>query len=119
MQRRNTQNKKRILTLFENAHTLTAQEVCHSLPGVEASTVYRNLERFVTDGVLRMVHVEPGSVAYELAEDTHDHFVCDDCNTIEPIHTRKTAFRSALPEGAQIQEGGVVVRGMCKECISK
>lgn len=116
MQRRNTPNKKRILGLFEKTHILTAQEVCQALPKIEVSTVYRNLERFVTDGVLRTVHVEPGSVAYELAGDAHDHFVCDDCNTIEPIHTRKAALASVLPQGAQMHEGGVVVHGMCKEC---
>ncbi len=117
MQRRNTKNKKLILDVFEGKHTLTVQEICQLLPEIEMSTVYRNVERFVVDGVLREVCTHPNITAYEYAKDIHDHFVCDNCHAIDEIHIRRGSIKKTLPNGAIMQDGGVVVHGMCKECI--
>lgn len=117
MQRRNTPNKERILAVLKNRHALTAQEVCEELPDVEVSTVYRNLDRFVTDGVLRKVFVGANAAAYELADDMHDHFVCDICSDVAAIETPASLHR-VLPQGAQVVEGGITVRGRCKKCIT-
>ncbi|MEK7639133.1 MAG: transcriptional repressor [Patescibacteria group bacterium] len=116
MQRRNTKNKKLILDLFENRHLLTAQEVSTLLPTLDASTVYRNLERFAADGVLRKVYAEPGLVSYELANELHDHFVCDECSTVAEIHVPEAVLRVSLPQDIQMLKGGIIVHGLCRDC---
>ena len=118
MQRRNTQNKKQILDLFKGRHTLTAKEICDLLHEIEISTIYRNLERFVADGILRQVHVGEGVSIYEFAGETHDHFVCSICSTVDEIHIRNSFVEKALPGGAKMQDGGVVVHGMCRKCLN-
>ncbi len=117
MKRRNTKNKKRILDIFESKHILTKQEICKLLPDMEVSTVYRNIERFVTDGVLRKVYTYPNVVAYEYVENVHDHFVCDSCHSVDKIQLSSNLIKNALPSGVVMQEGGIVVHGMCKECV--
>lgn len=116
MQRRNTKNKEQILGVFKGRHALTVQEMCQLLPEIEVSVVYRNIERFVADGVLREVDTHASSIAYELAETVHDHFVCDDCHEIEDIHIRSAPVKKMLPKGVQMRAGGVVVHGVCKQC---
>ncbi len=116
MKRRYTQNKKQILDLFNDRHTLTTKEICTLLPKVERSTIYRNIERFLADGILRQVYVSQGVSTYELDGEAHDHFICNECKTIEEIHIRNESIRKSLPDGAIMQDGGVVVHGMCKDC---
>lgn len=115
MQRRNTTNKKQILSLFEKNHTMTAQSICELLSDLDVSTVYRNLERFVADGVLRKVYVGADATTYEFAGNSHNHFVCNGCGGIEEIDI-STKLNDILPEGAQIVEGGITIRGLCKKC---
>jgi Fur family peroxide stress response transcriptional regulator len=116
MQRRNTKNKERILSLFEHKHMLSAQDVCTHLPDLTVSTVYRNIERFVEDGILRKVSTDPHTVSYELTTDIHDHFVCDSCSTIEKVHPSPATLRSLIPSGAKVTEGGLIVHGTCRKC---
>ncbi len=117
MQRRNTKNKKLILDVFNGRHALTVQEICRLLPKIEMSTVYRNIERFVADGVLRKVYIHPNVIAYEYIKNIHDHFVCDSCHAVDKIHISGSLIKKTLPNGAIMQDGGVVVHGICKECI--
>lgn len=118
MQRRNTRNKERVLNIFKNKHTLTVQELGVLLPEMDASTIYRNIERFVTDGVLREVHAHAEGAAYELTEGTHDHFVCDTCRTVLAMHVQTHLMKKILPSGALMRDGGVVVHGTCKRCMA-
>lgn len=117
MKRRNTKNKERILDIFKNKHILTKQEICKLLPDIEMSTVYRNIERFVTDGVLREVYTYPNVVAYEYVENLHDHFVCDVCYEVDKIHLLDNLIKEVLPNGFITKKGGVVIHGICKKCV--
>ena len=117
MQRRHTKNKKLILDVFNGKHTLTVQEICQLLPDIEVSTVYRNVERFVADGILRELYVHPNMTAYEYTKNIHDHFVCDDCHAVNEIHIRSNSIKKALPSGVIMQDGGIVIHGICKDCI--
>ena len=117
MKRRNTKNKKRILELFDNNHTITTKELLRLLPDMEVSTVYRNIERFVEDGLLREVHLDSNITTYERTGDVHDHFVCDDCHRVEKLKVHQRHIKSILPSGAIMNKSGIVVHGMCGECV--
>ena len=88
MQRRNTKNKDCILELFEKFHTLTAKQVSKKFPEMEFSTIYRNLERFIEDRVLKEVYTKSKTKTYELANCLHDHFVCETCNLVKSVKTQ-------------------------------
>jgi Fe2+ or Zn2+ uptake regulation protein len=111
MQRRNTRNKEIILDTFKGKHALTVHEICELRPEIEGSTIYRNMKRFVEDGVLREVYTSHNATAYELAQNTeHDHFVCEKCNNVELISIRKDTLKIPLP----ITD--ITVRGLCRNC---
>lgn len=118
MQRRMTKHKQEILHLFHTAHVLSAQEIVAQLPHIDTSTIYRNLERFVADGELRLVVLGTSEAKYELAEHaTHGHFVCDSCGEIKSVHMPDSLARSK-PKGSQIAHIELTLHGRCAECVA-
>lgn len=118
MQRRNTKNKNCILKLFEKFHTLTAKQISKKFPDMELSTIYRNLERFVEDKILKEVYTKSKTKTYELANCLHDHFVCENCNLVESVKIQIT-WKKIISKELKIKEGGVVIYGTCQKCIYK
>ncbi len=116
VKRRNTKNKKSILECFAKQHTITIKELSNLLPNIELSVIYRNIERFVDDGVLREIFVSQNIVAYELADDIHDHFICDNCHLITPLHLQTKLIKNMLPNNSVLNSGGIVVHGICGKC---
>ena len=118
MIRRQTKNKERILALFQNEHLLTLGELEKKLRDVDSSTLYRNLKRFVEDGVLREVHLSEKQTHWELADD-HAHFVCDVCDDIAMVDIPKDHVISQIPSGSRISHIDLTMRGVCKSCAKK
>jgi len=116
MERRHTKHKKEILTLFQSTHLLTPANVQEQLPDLDPSTMYRNIKRFVEDGVLREVPID-GVLYYECADmDEHGHFVCDSCQEVNAVTVSHQTFASYLPNGAIATKVDVTVHGICKKC---
>lgn len=113
MARRTTKHKQAILEVFENNHLLSAKELAVQIPQADQSTIYRNLNRLAKDEVLRRVQTE-AVTKYELADkhQNHDHFICDDCDTVETIFVDKS-LKSKLPS---TENCSLTVRGVCKKC---
>jgi len=116
MKRRNTINKKRILDIFEKKHALTVRELGKLLPDIDKSVLYRNVERFVKDNVLRQVYINPKIIAFERINEEHDHFVCDNCYNVQGINNVNSIIKDILPKGVSVSRGGVVIHGTCKKC---
>lgn len=116
MERRRTTNKDRIAGLFTAHHALRASDVAELLPDVPVSTVFRNLEKFANDGILRAIALGSHGVFYESVTHTHDHFVCDGCDTVRAIDLPKRTLEHVLPRGAHAHEGSIVIHGHCNSC---
>lgn len=114
--RRKTENKKRILSVFKKAHTASAVEIQGCLPDIDPSTIYRNLKRFVADGVLREVLVGDGNRSYELCEETHEHFICKRCKEVQSMFWDSKLLSRALPKGVAAESCDVTVMGVCGKC---
>src|SRR5918999_3307606 len=63
------------------AEDLTAR-VQSRLPDVHVSTVYRTLETLADLGVVVHVHLGHGRAVFHLADDRHQHLVCDHCGRV-------------------------------------
>lgn len=117
MERRMTTNKRRILALFEVSHALSAHDIHAELSDMDLSTVYRNLERFEQDGVLRTITLEAGRTFYERTScHAHAHFVCTSCNTVDSLLHGIEVEKRNLPRGARADHAEVVVHGRCAAC---
>ena len=57
-----------------------AEKVRQTHPGINLSTVYRNLETLENVGLVQHTHLGHGGATYHAAEElTHLHLVCDIC----------------------------------------
>ena len=63
----------------------SADAIVRSLSGaLDQATVYRGLQEFEREGLVRRVQLR-GSALYEAAEEHHHHLICRSCGTIEDI----------------------------------
>lgn len=97
-------------------HSLSAKELSSLLPKLDFSTIYRNLKRFVEDGILRAVNTGSESVSYEIAETKHDHFVCGSCERVKEIKIEASYLQKYLPRGYSINLGQNIIKGTCNKC---
>jgi len=71
--------------LFAADGPLSAQQLSAEL-GIDATSVYRNLELLEGFGVVRHVHLAHGAGLYLLAGDTeHEYLYCERCSTVTSV----------------------------------
>lgn len=87
-----TPQRKAILTVLKKSQSVLSaqelfQEVIKLLPGVNFSTVYRNLDVMLSKGLLCRIAPENGVVMYELRRkgSHHHHVICKGCGISIPI----------------------------------
>lgn len=102
-------NKGKILALLKKKHLLTIAEIHAALPDADYSTVFRNVEQLLKDKEIKKVMIDSKSIAYESGQESHDHFICSDCGTVESIHIPHTSIK-----GHRVED--VTVRGSCNKC---
>ncbi len=102
--------KEKILALLRKKHLLTIAEIHKALPDADYSTVFRNVEQLLKDKEIKKVMIDNKSIAYESAHESHDHFICNDCGSVESIHIPHKAI-----QGHKIED--ITVRGSCNKCI--
>lgn len=59
-----------------------ASEVRRSHPEVHRATIYRSLETLAQLGIVEHSHLGHGPAVYHLADDVHQHLVCEDCGAV-------------------------------------
>jgi Fur family ferric uptake transcriptional regulator len=97
-----------------------AQNVRQMHPGINLSTVYRNLETLETAGFIVHTHLGHGGATYHAAEElTHLHLVCSICGDIgdAPIETAAN-FVNALADdyGFKTDVTHFAITGTCQKC---
>lgn len=102
--------KEKILAVLQKKHLLTIAEIHAALPDADYSTVFRNVEQLLKDKEIKKVMIDNKSVAYESAQNRHDHFICNDCGTVESIRIPHTSIK-----GHRVED--VTVRGSCDDCV--
>jgi Fe2+ or Zn2+ uptake regulation protein len=118
-----TPQRKAILSILDEGEhqLLTAQElfegVKKEVPRTNFSTVYRNLEILLEEGIVRKVELGRDAAYYELRDDKkhHHHLICKGCGNIGT-----TDF---CPLDQIIGEDGFIpvehrfeIYGYCREC---
>lgn len=103
--------KNKVLAVLKRGHLLSISDIHKAVGGADFSTVFRNVERLVNEGLLKRVVVNKDIVLFETAEQhVHDHFVCNYCGLVEAIPLSKRIHL----QGKRIAD--VLVRGTCGKC---
>ncbi|MBA2751989.1 MAG: transcriptional repressor [Actinobacteria bacterium] len=112
-----------ITALLQAGNHVTADELTDTVqtahPDVHTSTIYRCLGSLEELGVVDHVHLGHGRAVYHLADESHQHLVCESCGTVVEVPDKVFA---TLAKGVHKQFGFLVqprhfaVSGRCRSC---
>lgn len=105
---RNTADRRRILSLFMKDRAWTVAQIHADLADADLSTVYRNVNALVENGILQTVAVQGKETHYELASRGHHaHRICRSCGA---------AFCVPCPIGDVTDEHNLEIYFICADC---
>ena len=96
--------------------------VRRDLPRISLGTVYRNLQRLVSDGRIgALAHLRDRSLRYDPTAPAHDHFVCEACGHIDdlPAGTPPGGLAAAEHAGHAVTSHALVLYGCCRTCRAR
>lgn len=115
-----TKNRQAILDVLEGSHTaLSATEIRASLPQINLATVYRCLEVFAQNKLVKKLSFAD-EARYEIQDTPHHHAICNDCNEVIHFTTndKKLIKEFALPDFT-ITDIEITIRGKCHKTHKK
>lgn len=114
--RRHSKKREKILSVLERNHgALSAAEIHYKLKDMDITTVYRNLELFVKDGVVNKLNLGGDEAQYEYAKEPHHHAVCNDCHRVLHFTAPTEAIKKLINiPGFEAETIDITVKGNCK-----
>ena len=92
-------------------------------PGINLSTVYRNLETLENVGLVQHTHLGHGGATYHATEElTHLHLVCENCGSVGDAPIEAAAnFVNTLSDdyGFKTDVTHFAIYGTCADCVVK
>jgi Fe2+ or Zn2+ uptake regulation protein len=88
-------------------------------PDVHLSTIYRSLDALERIGVVDHVHLGHGRAVYHLADEPHQHLVCEVCGAVVEVPDATFAELSDTLRrryGFAIRPNHFAVLGRCRAC---
>ena len=87
------------------------------------STVYRNLNYLLEEGILKKISVVSGPDKYDYYMEDHSHIVCKNCGRVmdfkHKILNKDTIKEIEDKTDIIVDLNGIVIEGICKECKNK
>ncbi len=122
-----TRQRKLILEILIKAQRpLAAQKIFKRLEGkdkkLRLSTVYRNLNYFQREGMVRSLQFQGKESYFELkGEEHHHHLICINCNQMIPLDCPLHRLESSLEDetGYLILDHQMKMYGLCPKCKKK
>ena len=121
------QFKKRnaILTCLRNTHTHPSADMVHEMlqaehPDISLATVYRNLSRFRSQGIIQCVATVRGIERFDANTNPHVHFICNGCDAV--IDLPQVEVPQALSShvettsGCRVESCQLTFHGLCENC---
>ena len=124
------QFKKRnaILDCLRGTDTHPSAEMVHEMlhaehPDISLATVYRNLSRFKSQGIIQCVATVRGIERYDANTDPHVHFICNGCDAvidlpqIEAPQTLSSSVENT--SGCRVETCQLTFTGLCENCKNR
>ena len=118
---RNTPQRAQVLAAVRELGHATPEQISESVPGVDVTTVYRNLEVLEDLGFVKHAHLGHGAASYRPAEDDHVHVVCHQCGAVvdaPPDLVDALATRLQAERGFVLDRSHFTVFGSCADCVA-
>ena len=95
------------------------QTASEQMPGISLRTVYQTLNELAEMGELQAIDLGEGVTRFDPNVDDHHHAICNACGAITDVHVeRASALRPKGVDGFNVDDIGVVFRGVCAKCES-
>lgn len=116
MSTRLTKQRQAILDVLKEHRTaLSAAEIHTLIPQVDLATVYRNLEHFTQEKVIKKLQLGTHEARFEYQSEPHHHAVCTECERVIHFTAPDAKLKKLLKvEDFEVDELEVTVRGICK-----
>jgi len=95
------------------------QRVRRTLPRISLGTVYRNLQRLVEEGKIRMFLLGERVARYDPMTAEHDHFICQQCGRVEDVlleRNRQVNLAPLVKKGFTVTAHSLAIHGLCQKC---
>ena len=121
------QFKKRnaILTCLQGTTLHPSAEMVHEMlqpehPDISLATVYRNLSRFKSQGIITSVATVRGVERFDANTNPHVHFICTGCDAVIDLHQIRMpqALGSEVEKNSNCRVDGcqLTFTGLCGNC---
>jgi Fe2+ or Zn2+ uptake regulation protein len=112
----------KILDLLKTNHLLSVPQLQAALEAANQphnkTSLYRSLEKLETAQAVCSHHFQGTTTYYELRDHHHDHFVCENCHTVEQLecqtHTHSPVTINGTPR--TITHHHSTFYGLCQNC---
>ncbi len=94
-------------------------EVGRTNPAIHRATIYRTLETLRRLGIVEHTHLGHGPAVYHLADDVHQHLVCEECGWVMEAPADLFAGVERILErdfGFRMQTSHFAIVGRCRRC---
>lgn len=100
----------------ENVHKALLKDY----PSISLTTVYKTLAKFVEQGMIQQINIDPIKMRFDICTDDHDHFYCWICDNVYDIFYDKQNCVDNLKknnrEGHRVDSVSINLKGVCKYC---
>ena len=110
-----TKKRKQILEVLRRHHgSLSAGELHKKLPDIDLVTIYRSLDLFTEEKLIKQIHIGTEEAQYEFQHYPHHHAVCADCGKVIHFEVSEVKLKKLLNvSGFTIDDIEVTVKGSC------
>lgn len=111
-----TKKREQILMALKNHKgALSASDIHAQLPDMDLVTIYRNLEIFSKEKLIKRVALSDTQAQYEYQAEPHHHAICLDCEKVIHFKAPDAQIIKLLGlEGFEVDELEVTVKGKCR-----
>ena len=116
MTTRFSKKRQAILEVLKRTHdTLSAAEVHAAVPDIDLATVYRNLEFFTSEKLIKKLQLGGSNEArYEYQHEPHHHAICTECERVIHFTAPDEQIKELLGiKDFAVDELEVTARGTC------
>lgn len=115
MTKRHSVKRDQIMSVLkESKAALSAGGVHALLTEIDEVTIYRNLDLFVSEGIVKTLNFGGTETLYEYQRHPHHHAVCTDCDRVIHFTAQDEKIKKLLGlTDFQVTELEVTVKGIC------
>lgn len=117
-----------ILNCLRGTDTHPSADMVHEMlqaehPDISLATVYRNLSRFRSQGIIQCVATVRGIERFDANTDPHVHFICNGCDAVIDLPQIEVpedlSSNVEITSGCRVETCQLTFTGLCKNCKNR